>query len=153
MHPAHDTARDLAQAFAAMSFTLEDGRFVLAGFPGPPALGDLAVLERPPAQLVREADETTLLLREELLPDLLARHPEARVECDLCWIRFEAVMGWEVVGFLARVTGALAAAGVPLGAVCGYSRDHLFVAEPHLPRAIAALEQLFPGGAPGAPGP
>ena len=40
-------------------------------------------------------------------------------------------MGWELVGFLALVTGRLAAAGVPLGAVCGFQRDHLFVAERH----------------------
>ena len=53
-------------------------------------------------------------------------------------------MGWEVVGFLARVTGALAAAGVPLGAVCGFSRDHLFVAEAHLERALETLRGSFP---------
>jgi hypothetical protein len=53
-------------------------------------------------------------------------------------------MGWEVVGFLAKVTGSLAAAGVPLGAVCGFSRDHLFLHERYLPQSLAVLRGLFP---------
>jgi hypothetical protein len=85
-----------------------------------------------------------LLVAEDRIPEVLARHPRARVERDYAWIRFEAPMGWEVVGFLARVTGALAAAAVPLGAVCGFSRDHLFVARRHLPAARATLTRLFP---------
>ena len=139
-----DPARDLAEALAGMTFRVEEGGFALLGFPEPPTPGDLYALDRPPAQVVREGGETSLLVREELLPDVLSRHPDARAECDLRWIRFEAPMGWEVVGFLARVTTALAAAGVPLGAVCGFSRDHLFVAEPHLETALGVLRRLFP---------
>ena len=60
-------------------------------------------------------------------------------------IRFRMAMDWELVGFLALVTGRLAEAGVPVGAVCGFSRDHLFVARPHLERAEDVLEALFPG--------
>ena len=55
-------------------------------------------------------------------------------------------MTWELVGFLALVTSRLAQAGVPLGAVCGYSRDHLFVARCHAERARGILRELFPSG-------
>jgi hypothetical protein len=55
-------------------------------------------------------------------------------------------MAWELVGFLALVSGALASAGVPIGAVCGFSRDHLFVARPFLPATLRTLERLFSGG-------
>lgn len=137
-------ARHLDEALSGMRFRVEPGRFALLGFDEPPRAEDLAALAAPPAQLVREEGETTLLVREERLGDLCARHPGARLERGLCWIRFEQAMGWEVVGFLARVTSALAAAGVPLGAVCGFSRDHLFVAETHLPRALETLRALFP---------
>ena len=130
-----------------MRFVIEPGRFALLGFSGAPAPADVEALA-PPAQLIREADETSLLVGEAELPGLLARHPGARIERDLVWIRFEAAMGWEVVGFLARVSSALAAAGVPIGAVCGYSRDHLFVAEPYLERARATLLELFPESQP-----
>jgi len=138
-----EPAPDLEHALAAMSWRFEPGRFVLLGFQGPPTPADLEALE-PPAQLVREAGETTLLLSAGRLSEVLARHPASRVQEGLLWIRFEAAMGWEVVGFLARVTGALAAAGVPLGAVCGYSRDHLFVAEAHEDTVRRVLDELFP---------
>ena len=50
-------------------------------------------------------------------------------------------MSWDVVGFLARVTSALAEGGVPLGAICGFDRDHLFLDERHLERARAILRE------------
>ena len=93
---------------------------------------------------MREEDETTLLVRAEELAGVLARHPGARVERDLAWIRFEQPMGWELVGFLAKVSGALAEAGVPIGAVCSHRRDHVFVARARLDDARAALRRLFP---------
>ena len=139
-----DTAQDLPEALARMSFALEPGRFALLGFAEPPLPADLRALERPPAMVAREGGETTLLVRAEELEGLLARHPAARVEADLRWIRFELPMGWELVGFLALVTGRLAAAGVPIGALSAYSRDHLFVAEKKLEPALRVLRELFP---------
>jgi len=136
-------AQDLDEALAAMSWTRLPGRYALAGFPEPPGARDLELLA-PPAQLVREEDETTLLVRGEHLPTLMELHPGARVEDDLVWIRFEAVMGWEVVGFLARVSSALAEAGVPIGAVCSFARDHLFIASSHAETAERVLVRLFP---------
>jgi hypothetical protein len=127
-----------------MTFRVVPGDWVVVGFDGPPGPEDLAALEAPPAQLVREDEETTLLVRASFAPGILARHPGARIERDLAWVRFDAPMDWSVVGFLARVTGELASAGVPLGAVCGYSRDHLFVSRRHLDAARAALGRLFP---------
>ena len=141
-----DPARSLEDALARMRFRVEPVRCALVGFAAPPGPAELAALGDGPGQVVREGGETTLLVPREALPGLLEAHPDARVEDDLAWIRFEAPMGWEVVGFLARVTGALAAAGVPLGAVCGYSRDHLFVNDAHLPAALGALRELFPEG-------
>ncbi len=137
-----DPAHTLAEALARMSFLVEPGRFALVGFAEAPGPEDLQALA-PPGQLVREVDETTLLLGEEALEGVLERHRGARVERGLRWIRFEAAMGWEVVGFLARVSGALASAGVPIGAVCGYSRDHLFVADQYLEQTCQTLEGLF----------
>ena len=40
------------------------------------------------------------------------------------------------------MTGALADAGVPLLAVCGYSRDHVMVREEEVTRALKAIEGL-----------
>lgn len=129
-----------------MRFRLEPGRFALIGFAAPPTAQDWSALGDGPGQLVREGGETSLLIPEKALPALLSAHPNTRVETDLAWIRFETPMGWEVVGFLALVTGRLAAAGIPIGAVCGYSRDHLFLNAARLPVALGVLRDLFPEG-------
>ena len=133
----------LAAALARMRWVEEPGRFVLVGVRGAPAPEDLLLLERAPAQLVREEGETTLLVRAEALPELQERHPGLRHEGPLAWIRFEAPMAWDLVGFLAHVSGALAAAEVPIGVVCSFDRDHLFVAEAWLERVRAVLDGLF----------
>lgn len=52
---------------------------------------------------------------------------------------FSVAMDWQVVGFLAAVTGLLAGAGIPLGAVCGYYRDHLFIDQKYADRAEKLL--------------
>lgn len=131
-----------------MTWRVEAGRFALFGFAAVPASADWALARDEPFQLIREGGETTLLVRAERAAEVAERHPEARVERDLRWIRFEAPMSWDLVGFLALVSGELAAAGVPIGAVCGYSRDHLFVAESHLEKTRAVLSALFPEAEP-----
>ena len=134
---------DLEQAWAAMRFEVLEGRFCLLGSPDEPTAEDLELLSDPPAQLIREGGETTVLAAERHLEGLRERHPRGRFETDLVWVRFEAPMAWDLVGFLARVSGALAAAGVPIGAVCGFSRDHLFVAASHLAEVERVLGGLF----------
>lgn len=141
----------LAAALAAMRWSLEPGRFALCGFPGEPAPEDLGLVARSaPAALVREAGQTTLLVPEASLEAVLARHPGARCERGRAWIRFEAPMAWDLVGFLAHVSARLAEAGVPVGVVASFDRDHLFVGEEHLGRSCAVLTALF--GPPLEPG-
>lgn len=145
MEPLHR----LEDALRHMRFAVEEERFALVGFREPPLAADLIPLARElPCQAVREGGETTLLVPEAELAAILARHPGAEAERGLAWIRFESPMAWDLVGFLALVTGRLAAAGVPLGAVCAFHRDHLFVAERHLGRAREVLRGLFPEALP-----
>lgn len=142
--PSEGPTGSLSEALASTSWRAEPGRFALIGLPRGPRMEDLALLGRAPAQVIREEEGTTLLVPDDSLADVLERHPDARVERGLVWIRFSAAMDWELVGFLAHVTGALASAGVPVGCVCSFDRDHLFVAEPHFERAAEVLNGLFP---------
>ena len=135
----------LQEALEGTAWQAEEGRFALVGFSEGPRVEDLALLGRAPAQITREEEGTTLLIAMDALDGVLERHPEARVERDLVWIRFSMAMDWELVGLLAHVTGALAAAGVPVGCVCGFDRDHLFIAEAHFATAEGVLDDLFPG--------
>ena len=61
-----DPHHDLDAAMAAMTWSIEPGSFALVGFAEPPDGRDLEALE-PPAQLIREVRETTLLIRGEAL--------------------------------------------------------------------------------------
>ncbi|MCH2105350.1 MAG: ACT domain-containing protein [Planctomycetes bacterium] len=142
-----EPTKSLQEALKGTTWQVEGGRFALVGFPQGPRVEDLALLGRAPAQIIREEEGTTLLIAADALEGVLERHPEARVERDLAWVRFSMAMDWELVGFLAHVTGALAAAGVPLGCVCSFDRDHLFIAESHLEVATRVLDGLFPASA------
>ncbi|MEM1450355.1 MAG: ACT domain-containing protein [Planctomycetota bacterium] len=140
-----EPAQRLDEALATMRWHEVPGRFAIVGIEGPPDLEDLGALAKP-AQLIVEDDETTLLVHEDRLAHLLERHPDAKVELDLTWFTFETPMDWEVVGFLAHVTRALAEEGVSLGAVCGYSRDHVFVHARHRETTRRILGGMFPEG-------
>lgn len=140
----------LTEALAQMTCSLEPEPVGVVGWPGE-ALGpgewDSLQAEDGPLQVIREGGEVTVLAswpRVQLLADA---HPGARAEGPFVWIRFSAPMAWDLVGFLAHVSGALAQAGIPLGAVCGFSRDHLFVPKESCQEALAALAALGIGAA------
>jgi uncharacterized protein len=92
-----------------------------------------------PFMLLRDARETTLLLEEE---DWLAmRHAarDARVERGFRLVTLDIELPWNVVGFLARVTEILAGAGVCVGALSAFSRDHLLIKQDDLATALRVL--------------
>ncbi|HEY1404378.1 MAG TPA: hypothetical protein VGB05_09650, partial [Pyrinomonadaceae bacterium] len=70
-----------------------------------------------PFMLLRDVKEVTLLLEEE--DWLVMRHAlrAARVETGWRLVTLDIELGWNVTGFLARVTAILADAGIPLGAL------------------------------------
>lgn len=92
-----------------------------------------------PFMLLRDAHEVTLLCEEE---DWLAmRHAarDARVETGFRLVTLDIELPWNVVGFLARVTEILAAAGVSVGALSAFSRDHLLIKQDQLGVALRVL--------------
>ena len=92
-----------------------------------------------PFMLLRDTYEVTLLLEEE--DWLVMRHAlrEARVETGWRLVTLDIELGWNVTGFLARVTEILAAAGIPLGALAAFSRDHLLIKQDDLGHALRVL--------------
>jgi hypothetical protein len=83
--------------------------------------------------------ETTALVLEEDL----GRFPEPeRIERGFSVLTLDAPMAWDVVGVLALVTEALAAAGIPAGACAAFRRDHLLVPAARLEEALTALRPL-----------
>ncbi len=94
------------------------------------------------AFVVLDDREATAMLREKTLMEL---PPPRHVEKGWAVITLDQVMEWDVVGVLAAVTGALAEAGLSLGAATAFSRDHLLVRTERLDDALAALRSLCGG--------
>jgi hypothetical protein len=92
-----------------------------------------------PFMLLRDTHETTLLLEED--DWLTMRHAarDARVERGFRLVTFDIELPWNVVGFLARVTEILATAGVAVGALSAFSRDHLLIKQDDLATALRVL--------------
>ena len=89
--------------------------------------------------LLRDAHETTLLVEEEDWRAMRHAVRDARAEGGWRLLTLDIELKWDVVGYLARVTGILAAAGVPVGALSAFSRDHLLIKQDDLGAALRAL--------------
>ena len=92
-----------------------------------------------PFMLLRDAYEVTLLLEEEDWRTMRHAARDARVEGGFRLVTLDIELGWQVVGYLARVTEILAAANVPVGALSAFSRDHLLVKQADLGNALRVL--------------
>ena len=127
---------------ASTELIVQPGQFYLAGIS--PELrtqleSDLSSIKGGFFQYINEVDVLTLLIRDNEWAEISNHYPEAMVEGPLHIFTFSVAMDWQVVGFLAAVTGLLARAGIPLGAVCGYYRDHLFIDQMYAEQAETLL--------------
>lgn len=124
--------RDLDRLLAMMNPLLDPVRYAFCRRPdarlpaGTSALG-----------IFRESEGVTLIIdaasaeRLGYVADFLARRIILTIHSDL-----------GAVGFLARVTAALASAGIPSNAISAAYHDHLFVPERDSDRAIEVLQHL-----------
>ncbi len=92
-----------------------------------------------PYMLLRDAHEVTLLLDETDWRAMRHAAREARVEGGFRLVTFNLELDWNVVGYLARVTQILAEAGISVGALSAFSRDHLLIKQEELGKALRAL--------------
>jgi hypothetical protein len=142
MNEIAGTGSHIDAILATTELTIRPENFVLVGINPArrrPLEADLASLPGKFFQYTVEADVLTLLVAESEWEKIGSNYPQARVEGPLLVFSFSVAMDWEVVGFLAGVTGLLARHNIPLGAVCGYYRDHLFIAQKYARQAEDAL--------------
>jgi len=88
--------------------------------------------------VIRDRKETTCLVEEPVTAgrNLLA--------VDTGWkvITFDMALPFSLVGFLAKVSAALAGAGISICALSAYSTDHILVKSWDLEKALSTLEKL-----------
>lgn len=92
-----------------------------------------------PYMLLRDEREVTLLLDETDWQTMRHAARDARVEGGFRLVTLDIELGWNVVGYLARVTEILAAAGIAVGALSAFSRDHLLIKQDQLGAALRIL--------------
>ena len=89
--------------------------------------------------LLRDAYEVTLLVEEEDWQTMRHAARDARVEGKFRLVTLNIELAWNVVGYLARVAEILADAGISVGALSAFSRDHLLVRQDDLGQALRVL--------------
>ncbi len=85
--------------------------------------------------ITRTVNELSIVCSDERIPE--------GVTVERAWraFRVEGPLSFDLVGILADLSAALAAAGVPLFSLSTYDTDYLLVPEGRLSLAVAALEQ------------
>jgi len=136
--------KDVAELLRRARVEVAPGKFVLVGMRREEwrrLLESPELSPRPdaPFMLLSDPFEVTLLLEEEDWRAMRHAARDARVEAGFRLVTLDVELPWDVVGFLARVTEVLAGAGVAVGAVSAFSRDHLLVKQQDLGRALRAL--------------
>lgn len=89
--------------------------------------------------ILRDDKEVTLMMEEDDWQRVRHAVRDARIERDFRLLTFDVELPWNVVGYLARVTEILAAAGVSVGALSSFSRDHLLIKQDQLGSALRVL--------------
>jgi hypothetical protein len=92
-----------------------------------------------PFMFLKDEHEVTLLLDETDWRTLRHAVRDARIESGFRLLTFDIELDWKTVGFLARVTQILAEAGISVGALSAFSRDHLLIKQDDLGTALRVL--------------
>jgi hypothetical protein len=103
----------------------------------------IAEIRDPFCALIVDADEITLIMPDNLIDEFNNRLRDHTVtELAYRLITLDVVLSPDFVGFMARISGALADAGISLLPVAAFSRDHIFVTESQFEQAVSVLEQM-----------
>lgn len=107
------------------------------------AAGVVAEFALPFCALIVDKDEVTLMIPDEARSTLSDRLRGAIAgERAYRLITLDAALEPDLVGLMARIAAALAAAGIPILTFAAYSRDHVFVSSDDYEAAICALQRL-----------
>lgn len=94
-------------------------------------------------QMTRDKDEITLILDDEIWQTLADRFPGAVWQGQRRMIRFDTVLDFSVVGFIAEVSGALAERDIGILSLSTYCTDSVLIHEARFDDAVAAVKQAL----------
>ena len=93
--------------------------------------------------LTRDKVEVTLIVAQSHWLAMAARFPEAQVELDRRMIRFDTVLDFSVVGFIAEISKALAEEDISILSISTYLTDAILVHESRFQDAVNASKRAL----------
>jgi hypothetical protein len=93
--------------------------------------------------LTRDNEEVTLIVAEEAWRKLAPRFPGAVVQWGRRLIRFDTVLDFSVVGFIAEISRALAESDISILSISTYRTDAVLVHESRFDDAVNAIKQAL----------
>lgn len=93
--------------------------------------------------VTRDKDEITLIVAQDLWHAMASDFPDAQVQLRRRMIRFDTVLDFSVVGFIAEISRALADADISILSLSTYRTDAVLVHEAHYDRALSAVHQAL----------
>ena len=93
--------------------------------------------------LTRDKEEVTLIVAEDVWRKLEPRFPNAVAQGRRRMIRFDTVLDFSVVGFIAEISRALAEADISILSISTYSTDAILVHESRFDDAVTAIKQAL----------
>lgn len=107
------------------------------------AAGVLAQIGEPFVALIADRHEVTLIIPAEVVEDYAARLRDYEVSAARYrLLTLDVVLEPTLIGFMARIAGALADAGISVMPFAAYNRDHLLVPTEKYEAAVQALRRL-----------
>ena len=106
------------------------------------AAGIIAQSRQPFSALIVDKDEVTLVIADDLIAEFTQRLPDHEISEPYRLITFDGVLEPTLTGFMAIISKALAAAGVPILPLAAFQRDHLLVPSVHFKVAWQTLQAL-----------
>jgi hypothetical protein len=129
----------------SISLYLPETRFAVASIPlehygeAVVSLGEVEDF----VSLTRDKEEITLILTEEAWRKLAPRFPGAVAQEGRRLIRFDTVLDFSVVGFIAEISSALAEADISILSISTYRTDAVLVHESRFDDAVNAIKQTL----------
>lgn len=93
--------------------------------------------------MTRDKQEITLIIAEETWLKLAPQFPEAHVQERRRMIRFDTVLDFSVVGFIAEISRALADVDISILSLSTYSTDAVLVHDSRYEDAVAAVKRAL----------
>lgn len=107
------------------------------------AAGILAEIGEPFGVLILDKDEVSLLITRDDLEEFRRRIPDCQVsDKTFRLITIDVELEFDLVGFMAHLSAALAASNISILTYGAYSRDHFLISAEHFEKALQILEQL-----------